>query len=175
MRGDTRPVISMITPVIYLANAEAARSQNIISEFRIKRIISVTNDPDYRPSAEFLKKYGVEQRIFPIEDMEFHGRDSLLTEELFPWAREAEQKSIPTIIHCRASVSRSPAFTIAYLMWRGATDNEAILHVLASHHIAAPRQDVMESFFSCLKKEFKSSYAFTFRWRRAQGWFKRLI
>src|SRR3990172_8455734 len=77
MRGDTRPVISMITPVIYLANAEAARSQNIISEFRIKRIISVTNDPDYRPSAEFLKKYGVEQRIFPIEDMEFHGRDSL--------------------------------------------------------------------------------------------------
>lgn len=175
MRGDKRPIISQITPMIYLANAGAASSESILSGAVIGRIVSVTDNPANRPSPEFCAKLGIEQKIFPIQDMRFDAPNSLLTETLFPWVKDSEKRMIPTIIQCHASVSRSPAFIMTYLVWNGMALDAAILRVIASHPIAAPRQDVMESFLLCINKEFEEKYAFYFRLRRAQAWFKRLI
>ena len=169
------PFISEIKPYLYLGNFEAATDENIILNFGIKRIISVTDMQGHRPDRAFCEKMRVEQTLFEIPDDTFADEEEGLVRFIFPSLSENESENKKVLVHCRASVSRSPSLIITYLMWRGMNFQDALLHVFSAHPIAAPKPQVLECFLKCIGIQLPESYIETHRARFNQIWWQKMI
>ena len=178
MHYPAKVLISRITPWVYLGNWHAASCIDLLSneDYQIKRIVSVTDDPRHRPSSEFCAQNNIEQIIFPIPyNFKFVDTEHVVLTSILPWIKEAEEESIPVLIHCQAGVSRSASLTLTYLIWRGMPIDKVFLHLFASHPIAAPDFRTLSAFFACISHEPPDAYRFLLLWRRSQSWFQRHI
>ncbi|MBI2637448.1 MAG: dual specificity protein phosphatase family protein [Candidatus Sungbacteria bacterium] len=170
-----RAVISKITDMLYLGNATAASDTNILSEFGIMRIVSVTDEPAHRPTPDFCKQYSLTQMLYPIPDKAFWDRNEKLTSIVFPWVKDGAEKNQRVFVHCRAGVSRSASFVITYLMWLGLDFDSALIQTFAAHPFAAPSPEVLKTFLQLIGKNLPLYYPHLCRMRRGQNWFKEYI
>jgi len=170
----------IVTPIqgfLYLGTADAAKDQESLARYKIRKILSVTNDKRHRPSPEFCKKLGIEQKIFPIDDTYFEDPSHILGEDIFPWVYNAETENIHLLVHCYASISRSPSLVITYLAWHllrhdqipnfESAFDSAYQRVMARHGMANPQLVVLDSFLKCIGYCLPKKY-----WGSKLGWQK---
>ncbi|KAG7459844.1 hypothetical protein MATL_G00215010 [Megalops atlanticus] len=110
-RESDRPPLTLILPHLYLG-AETDVTQDCLSSQGISYVLSVSRccpQPAFLPQSQYFR--------IPIDDS--------LRDELLPWIPEALQfidgaRSLgcSVLVHCAAGVSRSPALTVAYVMYR---------------------------------------------------------
>ena len=140
-----RPVISQIREFLFLGNQLAAQNEGILRAHGIKRVVSVVEQPSRMPSSELCEKLDLWHTNFRVMDDEFEDEAEELTSRVLPWISESEKSRQPILIHCHASVSRSPSLVIAYLIWRG-LDFENALNLTSIHPSACPKPQVLRSF-----------------------------
>ncbi|KAJ8402550.1 hypothetical protein AAFF_G00366330 [Aldrovandia affinis] len=110
-RESDRQPLSLIIPHLYLG-AETDVTQDCLSSRGISYVLSVSRccpQPVFLPKSQYLR--------IPIDDS--------LRDELLPWIPEALQfidgamsLGYSVLVHCAAGISRSPALTVAYVMYR---------------------------------------------------------
>ncbi|KAG5832038.1 hypothetical protein ANANG_G00286860 [Anguilla anguilla] len=110
-RESDRQPISLILPHLYLG-AESDVTQDCLTSQGISYVLSVSRccpQPSFLPQAQYFR--------IPIDDS--------LRDELLPWIPEALQfidgavsLGCSVLVHCAAGISRSPALTVAYVMYR---------------------------------------------------------
>ncbi|KAJ8251084.1 hypothetical protein GJAV_G00217070 [Gymnothorax javanicus] len=110
-REYDRQPISLILPHLYLG-AESDVTQDCLSSQGISYVLSVSRccpQPSFLPQSQYFR--------IPIDDS--------LRDELLPWIPEALQfidgavsLGCSVLVHCAAGISRSPALTVAYVMYR---------------------------------------------------------
>ncbi|XP_061081279.1 tyrosine-protein phosphatase vhp-1 [Conger conger] len=109
-RESDRQPISLILPHLYLG-AEADVTQDGLSSQGISYVLSVSRccpQPSFLPQSQYFR--------IPIDDS--------LRDELLPWIPQALQfidgalsLGCSVLVHCAAGISRSPALTVAYVMY----------------------------------------------------------
>ena len=170
-----KPFISYIQPYLYLGNFEAAANPISIINSDIELIVSVTDKPEHRPSKNFCEEMHLNQILFEIPDAVFQDTEKRLTKIIFPAMAKSETNKQNMLVHCLASVSRSPSLVITYLMTQGMNFNDAFLSVMANHPLAAPAPEVLNSFLQCINAGLPEYYAEICRARRSQLWWKKMI
>lgn len=174
-------VCSPIRPhALYLGNFPAALDPHLLGRSNIRRIVSVTDEPQHRPDPEFCQTHGIEQKIFPIPDAPFADSEQKLAEDIFPWISKSEEERKPVLVHCRMGISRSPALVIAYLIWSVLNDpavlskmredqnfvgdpfelafGTALELVDGAHPRTAPLPEVLRSFLQAIGRDLPASY-----------------
>ncbi|KAI1884790.1 hypothetical protein AGOR_G00230130 [Albula goreensis] len=105
-----RPTLSLILPHLYLG-AETDVTQDCLISEGISYVLSVSRccpQPAFLPKSQYFR--------IPIDDS--------LRDELLPWIPEALRfidgamsLGCSVLVHCAAGISRSPALTVAYVMY----------------------------------------------------------
>jgi len=99
--------VDKITEKIFLGNYETALFKKKLDELGIKNILVCGSDlKAYYPN-EFKYLH------YQIEDLDSQNIQQYLNEAI-----EFIDKSEKIYVHCRAGISRSPSFVIAYFMWK---------------------------------------------------------
>lgn len=142
--------ISQVLAHLYISDCGLAGSRTTLVKYGIRRIVSVTHRDYDLPPNELCEQLGIRTKVFPIADTHFTDDEGVLTGEIFPWVREAEENGEAVLVHCQAGMSRSPSFVVAYLVWKEMNPSEAIQLVLGKHPDASPWLNTMESFLHCV-------------------------
>lgn len=95
----------------------------------ISTLISLTERPPVEPpyDTEALKEAGIEQLLFPIEDM--HAPPFELAREICTNIDERLLKRKKVAVNCRAGLGRTGTILASYLIWEGAAAMEAFENI----------------------------------------------
>eukprot|EP00884_Botryococcus_braunii_P013251 jgi/Botrbrau1/21927/Bobra.0249s0051.1 len=100
----------IIPGVLYLGDWESAKAYDRLDEIKVKRIITVHNNPEnLNPPSRF------KHLKFTMADVETEDISKLFA-PTYDFIEEAREAKHAVLVHCGAGVSRSASICIAYLM-----------------------------------------------------------
>jgi len=154
--------ISVVRDHIFISTSSMAANQQSLEEHAIRRAVMVLGpDKEDRIIEHLINCYvkrGMTYMLFPIRDESFTDKMYPLLRFILSWIEKAEESRIPTLIHCRYGISRSPALVTTYLVQQGMTFEDALRLVRQARPIANPLPDVMESFLRCIGHGLPKDY-----------------
>ena len=166
-------VISEVRKHMYLGDAQAAQSPDILRKYSIYGIVSAVDWIQSVPPTKLCIALGVQRIIYPIPDGLFVDPGNELVEHVFPLIKEYEDASENILIHCYKGRSRSASLAITYIIWRLLQDPEitrfpdayasafgaALELVMNQHSIACPHPQTLRSFLACIERELPIHYS----------------
>ncbi len=166
MNAFDEPLMSAITRSICIGNMFAAEDLDLLVCRKITYVVSVSHQ-HFGWLKHAYKNLGIDHIAIPIEDhLSFDGDDSdriigLLLGKAFLRTQLVSEGPGTVLVHCERSVSRSPAYVVAFLVWRYGMPFDEALELVASHHpLANPSPHIMDSFLRCIGKDFESEEAY---------------
>jgi len=159
----TQPWLSHILPFLYVGNYQAVLDLDLLRNRRIKRMITLMQTDDASIDA-VCRQLGISRKQFLIPDGWFEDREGIVC-SLLHWIHEGRQAKEAVLVHCVASISRSPALILAYCVWSGMPIEEA-MRLIGIHEPAAPVPRTLESFLKCIDCKLPPGYREWFHYRR---------
>lgn len=157
---DSKPIITQIKKALFLGNAAAASDETALKTHGIKRILSITDNSCHRPDKRFCESLGIEQKIFPVDDLWFgalHRQD--VSNEILPWIKESVEQDKNLLVQCAASRSRSPSCIITFLIWHDGMEFASALNRLYEiHPLTNPMPGTIESFLESINRVLPEWY-----------------
>lgn len=138
--------MNFVTRHLLIGDIAEANNEKLLKRFKIRAVVNCSNTS---PLPEFYQRLGIATLWIPFDDGEAFGRGMHpRIKRAFIFVKRHIQHRKNVLVHCRAGVSRSSAFTISYLYWSGAARSfdKAFDRVRRVHPIALPHYLVLSSF-----------------------------
>lgn len=134
-----RPLLTQITPTLFLGDEEASLKTRLLQELGITRICTILH-PQEMNYTIFTNK----GQFARLHLQEFDVPHTNLFQYFKQTYHFIERYPGKTLVHCHASVSRSPTIVLAYLMKRfSLTLSQAYHYVQSSHGSIQPNMGFM--------------------------------
>ncbi len=151
----TEPWLSRIVPFLYVGNYQAAVDSELLKNRNIKRMVTLLQT-DGAPLDKVCRQLGISRKQFSIPDNRFEDHEGVVC-SLLHWIHDGLQIREAVLVHCQASISRSPALILTYCVWNGMPIEEA-MRLIGVHEPAAPAPSTLESFLKCIDCKLPPGY-----------------
>jgi hypothetical protein len=145
--------VNKITDKIYLGDEDGARDKKLLKGYGITHILVCGKD---------IKKRFKDEFVYHRVEIEDSSDEDIL--EYFGEAFEFIENSKVVYVHCLAGKSRSPAFVIAYLMWKNKQSYKEASELVKKKRKVVELNDGFEEQlidFEKILKEYGKSFSFS--------------